>query len=169
MVDNALEPFELLREGKTDVIFASKQTCSSCNWIPLYQEKMFAILPKDYPVKKGDAFSLEEMEGMDFLMPYGKFDIDVYAAFERAGVHVNEKVSYVDDETVIRMVEKGFGISMMTELMIRGRTDDVLCIPVEPETVRELGMGLPVDGGISDSVSKLKECVMEFVAEFQGV
>ena len=30
---------------------------------------------------------------------------------------------------------------MMSELMIRGRTDNVLCIPVEPKVIRELGMG----------------------------
>ena len=32
MVDDALEPFELLEAGLTDVIFASKQNYSNCNW-----------------------------------------------------------------------------------------------------------------------------------------
>ncbi|MDO4492102.1 MAG: LysR family transcriptional regulator [Lachnospiraceae bacterium] len=167
MVDNALEPFELLREGKTDVIFASKQNYSKLRWIPLYQEKMYAILPKEYPINGRETFPIEEMEGMDFLMPYGKFDIDVHAAFKRRDVHIREKSSYVDDETVIRMVEKGFGVSMMSELMIRGRTDDVCCIPIEPETVRELGMGLPDKTEIPDSVSKLKDCVVAFVQNFR--
>ncbi|MDO4477416.1 MAG: LysR family transcriptional regulator [Lachnospiraceae bacterium] len=165
MVDNALEPFELLKEGRTDIVFASKQNCGSYQWIPLYQEKMYAILPQDYPVKDSTSFPLKEMEGMDFLMPYGRFDIDVHAAFEKNGVHVREKASYVDDETVIRMVEKGFGVSMMTELMIRGRTDDVRCIPVEPEVVRELGMGLPKEGEVTNSVSRLRDCAMAYINE----
>ena len=31
-------------------------------------------------------------------MPYGRFDIDVHAAFDRAGVKAKEQAVYVDDE-----------------------------------------------------------------------
>lgn len=48
----------------------------------------------------------------------------------------------MDDETVIRMVGKGLGISMMSELMIRGNTEDVYCVPVSPTCIREIGMGM---------------------------
>ena len=74
---------------------------------------------------------------------------------------------YVDDETVIRMVGKGLGISMMSEFMIRGNTDDVQCIPVTPECIRELGMGMKKEEEPSDSVKKLKECVLEYVGELK--
>lgn len=165
MIDNALEPYELLKDGETDVIFASRQSYGSCQWIPLYREKMYAILPKAFTVDNTKSFPLEKMEGLDFLMPYGRFDIDVHATFDKVKVKVKEKSLYVDDETVIRMVGKGFGVSMMSELMIRGRTDDVLCIPVEPETFRELGMGLPKGRDIPRSVRLLKGCVTEFISE----
>lgn len=167
MVDHALEPFELLRDQKTDVIFASRQNCSCCEWIPLYNERMYVILPKDYPMDGRSEFPLEELEGKDFLMPYGRFDMDVHAALSKVGVRIREKTSYVDDETVIRMVGKGLGITMMTELMIRGRTDDILCVPVVPRTIRELGMGMRKEENMTESVMKLKDCVIQFVNELQ--
>lgn len=167
MVDNALEPFELLQEGKTDVIFASRQSYRNCEWIPLYYELLYAILPKDYPLNGRKEFPLKEFEGQDFLMPYGRFDIDVHAAFDRAGVKAKEQAVYVDDETVIRMVGKGLGISMMSEFMIRGNTDDVCCVPVTPESIRELGMGMKKETEPSDSVQKLKECVLQYVKELK--
>ena len=163
MVDHALEPFELLESGQTDVIFASRQNYSCCDWIPLYNEKMYAILPKSYPLKDRNAFPMEEFSGQEFLMPYGRFDIDVKATFEPVGVKVNSQICRVDDETVIRMVGRGLGISMMTELMIRGRTDDVLCVPVSPMAIRELGMGTHVRKKETDSIRKLKDCVLEFI------
>lgn len=163
MVDHALEPFELLESGQTDVIFASRQNYSCCDWIPLYQERMYAILPKDYPLGECSVFPLEEFSGQEFLMPYGRFDIDVKAALEPVGVKLNAKISRVDDETVIRMVGRGLGVSMMTELMIRGRTDDVLCVPVSPPAIRELGMGTHVRKKETDHIQKLKECVLEFL------
>ena len=163
MVDHALEPFELLESGQTDVIFASRQNYGCCDWIPLYNEQMYAILPKDYPLGDRSVFPLEEFSGQEFLMPYGRFDIDVKAALEPVGVKLDAKISRVDDETVIRMVGRGLGVSMMTELMIRGRTDDVLCVPVSPPAIRELGMGTHIRRKESDSIQKLKECVLEFL------
>ena len=163
MVDHALEPFELLESGQTDVIFASRQNYGFCDWIPLYKDRMYAILPKDYPLKNADAFPLEEFSGKEFLMPYGRFDIDVMAAFAPVGVKVNAIISKVDDETVIRMVGRGLGVSMMTELMIRGRTDDVLCVTVSPPAMRELGMGTHNKKKASDSIQKLKECMLDLL------
>ena len=114
MVDHALEPFELLQEGKTDVIFASRQSGVSCEWTPLYNELSYPIRPKNYPLNGRTWFPLKEFEGQDFLMLYGRFDIDVHAAFKKEGVKAREQTVYVDDETVIRMVGKGLGISMMS-------------------------------------------------------
>ena len=164
MVDHALEPFELLESGQSDVIFASRQNYSGCDWTPLYNDRMYAILPKDYPLKNRRVFPLEEFQGQEFLMPYGRFDIDVKAALEPLGVKLNTKISKVDDETVIRMVGRGLGVSMMTELMIRGRTDDVLCVPVDPPAMRELGMGTPARRKPSENIKKLKTCMLQFIA-----
>lgn len=54
---------------------------------------------------------------------------------------------------------------MMTELMIRGRTDDVLCVPVNPPAMRELGMGTHVRKRESDSIRKLENCILRFIHE----
>ncbi len=165
MVDHALEPFELLENGETDVIFASKQDFNFCKWIPLYDEPLYAILPKNYPLKQADTFPLTEFANQEFLMPYGRFDIDVNKAFEPIGIKTNTKSVLVDDETVIRMVGKGLGVSMMSELMIRGRTDDVLCVPVEPACIRELGMATHIKRKDSENIKKLKDCVLKYISE----
>ena len=165
MVDHALEPFELLKSGQTDVIFASRQNLNYCNWVPLYRETMYAILPKDYPLRGRSEFPLEEFADHDFLMPYGNFDSDVNAAIKPVGIKLKAKASKVDDETVIRMVGRGLGLSMMSELMIRGRTDDVQCVPVYPPAFRELGMGTHIRKKETDSIRALKDCILQFVRE----
>lgn len=165
MVDHALEPFELLESGQTDVILASRQNYSCCDWTPLYNERMYAILPKDYPLKGRSVFPLREFDRQEFLMPYGRFDIDVKTALEPVGIKLNSQVARVDDETVIRMVGRGLGVSMMTELMIRGRTDDVLCVPVDPPAIRQLGMGTHIRKKETASIRKLKDCILQFIGE----
>ena len=130
MVDNALEPFELLEKGRTDVIFAAKQTGYSCDWTPLCQDAMYAILPPEYPLGEMETFPIELFEGKEFLMPYGRFDLDVKAALDKNGVKPRIRPCHVDDETVIRMVGKGLGLSKSTlltaeELEIMCRAENI--------------------------------------------
>ena len=167
MVYDALEPFDLLESGMIDVIFASKQSYGSCTWIPIYNEKIYAILPKDYPLNGRNTFPLQEFEGQDFLMPSGRFSLDVNAALKPLNIKIREKSTSVDDETLIRLVGAGHGVSMMSELMIRGRINDVQCVPVEPVVIRELGMGTHSKKKETDSIRKLKECMLEVIKERQ--
>ncbi|MGN1406598.1 MAG: LysR family transcriptional regulator [Erysipelotrichaceae bacterium] len=160
MVDNTLEPFELLREGKTDVIFASRQDYDNVSWTPLYNEKMYAIVPESYPNK--EYFDIADFKDKDFLMPYGRFDIDVYRIL--GDIKINEICNQVDDETLIRMVSKGLGITMMSEMMIRGSLKGVKCIPIKPEAIRQLGMGTRFKNN-SRIIEELKNCVVEYLQE----
>ena len=84
--------------------------------------------------------------------------VPAFAWFEENGVPY-------DEETVIRLVGRGLGVSMMTELMIRGRTDDVLCVPVRPAAIRELGMGTHIRKKETENIRKLKGCILEFIRE----
>ncbi len=163
MVDNALEPFELLEKGRTDVIFAAKQAGYSCDWTPLYQDVMYAILPPDDPLGEMETFPIELFEGKEFLMPYGRFDLDVKAALDKNGVKPRIRPCHVDDETVIRMVGKGLGLSMMAEMMLRGRTSGVRVVPISPATGRELGMGMHMKESMPDGILRLRECVLAFI------
>ena len=164
LVDHELEPFELLEEGRTDVIFAARQSHINCDWTPLYYDAMYAILPEDYPTGSEETFPIEEFDGKEFLMPYGRFDIDVNAALSPKKVKPNIRPCHVDDETVIRMVSKGLGITMMTEIMMRGRTHGVKTLPVSPKTGRELGIGMHLSKNTPEEILRLRECVQRQAA-----
>ena len=165
MVDHELEPFELLEAGRTDVIFAARQNHINCDWTPLYSDAMYAILPEDYPTEGQETFPIEEFDGKEFLMPYGRFDIDVNAALSPKGVKPIIRPCYVDDETVIRMVSKGLGLTMMTEIMMRGRTRGVKTLPVTPKAGRELGMGMHLQKNTQTEILRLRDCVLDFIHE----
>ena len=164
MVDHELEPFELLEKWETDVIFAARQPGFACDWTPLWNDPMCAIVPLEYPLK-GDVFPVGEFADKEFLMPYGRFDLDARAVFEQNGVEPRIRPCYVDDETVIRMVGKGLGLSMMAEMMIRGQQDGVRVLPVHPAAGRELGMGLHPREALPEGIARLRSCVLEFIED----
>ena len=165
MADNVDAPYELLSQGKMDIIFASRQEMGQYDWIHLQDDVMYAVLPQDYDLGGKDSFPLTEFEGKEFIMPSQGFDKDILRVLNREGIHPDIRPTAVDDATVVSMVEHGLGISMMTELTLRGRTEHVKTVRVSPFASRELGLALRSASDAPQSLRKFIVCTQRVVAE----
>ena len=167
MADHVDVPYELLAQGKMDAILVSPQDEGQYEWVHLADDPMFAVLPKDFDTQGMTAFPLAGFEARDFIMPSQGFDKDIMRIFNRIGVKPHILPTWVDDPTVISMVSHGLGVSMMTELTVRGRTDGVKLLPVEPASSRELGLAVRSLDAASDGLRHFIDCTKRVVAEMQ--
>ena len=167
MADHVDVPYELLAQGKMDAILVSPQDEGQYEWVHLADDPMFAVLPKDFDTQGMTAFPLAAFEARDFIMPSQGFDKDIMRIFNRIGVKPHILPTWVDDPTVISMVSHGLGVSMMTELTVRGRTDGVKHLPVEPASSRELGLAVRSLDAASDGLRHFIDCTKRVVAEMQ--
>ena len=167
MADHVDVPYELLAQGKMDAILVSPQDEGQYEWVHLADDPMFAVLPKDFDTQGMTAFPLAAFEARDFIMPSQGFDKDIMRIFNRIGVKPHILPTWVDDPTVISMVSHGLGVSMMTELTVRGRTDGVKLLPVEPASSRELGLAVRSLDAASDGLRHFMDCTKRVVAEMQ--
>lgn len=167
MADHVDVPYELLAQGKMDAILVSPQDEGQYEWVHLADDPMFAVLPKDFDTQGMTAFPLAAFEARDFIMPSQGFDKDIMRIFNRIGVKPHILPAWVDDPTVISMVSHGLGVSMMTELTVRGRTDGVKLLPVEPASSRELGLAVRSLDAASDGLRHFIDCTKRVVAEMQ--
>lgn len=167
MADHVDVPYELLAQGKMDAILVSPQDEGQYEWVHLADDSMFAVLPKDFDTQGMTAFPLAAFEARDFIMPSQGFDKDIMRIFNRIGVKPHILPTWVDDPTVISMVSHGLGVSMMTELTVRGRTDGVKLLPVEPASSRELGLAVRSLDAASDGLRHFIDCTKRVVAEMQ--
>lgn len=167
MADHVDVPYELLAQGKMDAILVSPQDEGQYEWVHLADDPMFAVLPKDFDTQGMTAFPLAAFEARDFIMPSQGFDKDIMRVFNRIGVKPHILPTWVDDPTVISMVSHGLGVSMMTELTVRGRTDGVKLLPVELASSRELGLAVRSLDAASDGLRHFIDCTKRVVAEMQ--
>ncbi len=165
MADHVDVPYELLAQGKMDAILVSPQDEGQYEWVHLADDPMFAVLPRDFDTQGMTAFPLAAFEARDFIMPSQGFDKDIMRIFNRIGVKPHILPTWVDDPTVISMVSHGLGVSMMTELTVRGRTDGVKLLPVEPASSRELGLAVRSLDAASDGLRHFIDCTKRVVAE----
>lgn len=165
MADNVEAPYKLLSQGKMDIVFASRQELGAYDWVHLRDDPMFAVLPKDYDLGGRESFLLSEFEGREFIMPWQGFDKDIMRILNREGVRPDIRPTAVDDATVVSMVEHGLGISMMTDLTLRGRTERVKVVPVVPFASRELGLAVRSVSDAAPSLRRFIACVQRMVPD----
>ena len=126
------EVYRWVREGRVDMAFASRQESSTLDWTPLKPDPLLATLPASLDVRR--------LEGQEFLMPSLGFHLDIMRALDRCGVTPVIRDTQVSDTVIISMVEHGLGVSILSRLVLKGRSDDVLALPLDPPAVRELGV-----------------------------
>ena len=144
--------YELLKNGELDCAFVSYQPAEfsgGLEWIPLRNDELVAILPADYPVR-GGLFSVGDFQDRDFLMPANGFDRDITPVLAGSRVRPRIRLTDLDDPAIISMVEHGLGLSILSELVMRGRRDNIQVLPLTPPGYRELGIAIPSGRGNSE-------------------
>lgn len=135
------EIYRWLQEGTVDLSFASRQDQWRCDWTPLWDDPLLAILPPDYPVGDRDRFPVAEFGGKEFLMPSLGFDLDILGVFEAQNVRPDIRTNTaVEDAAILSMVEHGLGVSILSQLVLQGRRDNIRALPLDPPACRSIGI-----------------------------
>ena len=104
---------------------------------------IFACLMGNYlqeDVIPNAGFNVEDFAGQEFLMPSLGFHLDILRALNRSNVTPVIRTTQVSDSVIISMVEHGLGVSVLSELVLKGRRDDVQAVPLDPPAYRQLGI-----------------------------
>ena len=164
------EIYARLRSGELDCAFVSYQAgelSDALDWVPLRNDALVAVLPPDYPAE-GALFSIRDFEGKDFLMPSNGFDLDILPMLRDNGVRPLIRNTTLDDPAIISMVEHGLGLSVLTALVMQGRQDAVLTLPLMPPAYRQLGLAVRREHRSLDSLRGFVAHSLAAIAELYG-
>jgi DNA-binding transcriptional LysR family regulator len=155
--------YSWVREDKVDLGFVSWQENArldnvSMEWTRLRDDPLLAILPRNYDMGGRNAFDVCGFEGQVFLMPSKGFHQDILRVMSRSGVTPVMRTAQVNDNVIISLVEHGLGLSILSELVLKGRRDDVQALPLDPAAARELGI-------ISHPKRELRPVVRHFITD----
>lgn len=154
------EVYRWVREDKVDMCFASRQEGINLEWTHLRDDPLLVILPPDYDLRGRDSLHIRCLQGMDFLMPSLGFHLDIMRAL--GDVQPNIRETQVSDSVIISMVEHGLGVSVLSELVLKGRRDNVVAVPMDPPAVRELGIAVR-------SKKELRPMARRFITEAREI
>lgn len=159
---------EWLSDGSVDIGFVALPNEVKCETIALMEDRLLAILPKDSRYADWPRFPLTECEREPFISLLQSSDHDARRALEAAGVKPNVRYYTKDDYAIIAMVEQGLGMSIMPELLLKGRHDDVITLPLVPESKRTIGIALAAGLRAGPATRRFCDYVVRYVKENAG-
>ena len=126
-----------LTDGVIDVGLLSNCFTARLDFHPLFRDPYYAVLPPEEAPT--ETFSISAFQGRTFFIPSNGVDTEVLRILERSGVTPRFSLIATEDSAVIKMVEQGLGCSLLSELILRGNTDHVSLVPIDPPAFREVG------------------------------
>ena len=154
---------EWLPDGSVDLGFVTLPCELDCEYIPLMEDRLLAILPLNSRFQNYPKFPLVECETEPFISLLQSSDHDARRALEAAGVEPNVRFYTKDDYAIIAMVEQGLGMSIMPELLLKGRHDQVLTLPLVPEAKRTIGIAIAAGSKAGPATRRFADYVVRYV------
>ena len=149
------EVLRWMEEGKADIGYLSSgEACDQYDWVPLAEDPMIAVLPRNHPLANALSYPLSRCKEESFIMPAMGKDDDVVKLFDKYGIVPDIAYSTNESFSAWAMVENGLGISITNELLMHGWSCDVSKVPVDPPEYITLGMILPSLKHASPAVRK---------------
>ncbi len=151
--------------GRCDLAFTSAPDDETVDWYPLREDPLVALLPKTAYAEQYEKFTVEQYDGADFLVPaFGNAE-EILAMFARHDVHPRILTTTTSNQALISMVAHGLGVSILSELTIRGYEQSICARPLSPPCARLLGI-MPRKHAIPQpTVARLIACAHEVVTE----
>lgn len=151
------EILKWLQESRADLAFMSAVEDCHYDWIPLKDDPMIAVLPKDHPYAKANAYPLSQCSQESFIMPALGKDDDVLELFSRVGLNPTIAYSTLECFAALAMIENGLGMTITNRLITEGFQADVVKIPLDPPQHISFGIMIPDKNALSPAARKFIE------------
>lgn len=127
-----------IMEGRVDCGFIPLPVHDSLETVFLERDQMMAVLPRDHALAQCSAFPLAALEDEPFMILEKGAGAEVGAILKEQGVHPRINFTTWDDYAIMAMVEKGLGISILTEMIMRRCPYDVVALPLDKPVYRDI-------------------------------
>ena len=153
-----------INNGRIDIGFLSSASAGDIPIEPLYNDRLVAVVPKGWKTT-GDTVSIEELSGSRFVLPLENGDADSVKLIKDSGIDVKTSCHVADDLSILRMVEAGFGVCILPQMVVDSFDIDVDSYPIEPESYRVIGLACYEPSRSVPAVQKLYEFIVDTIKE----
>lgn len=153
-IDGFRPLIENLKNDKLDCIFVSRYSVPDYPFIPLGDDELMLVTPKGHPLAQKTAVSLSDVDNKDFILTSDRLDYETGKIFEMNGIKPRIRYQVMEDFAALKMVEKGFGITILPKLLLHNAPFDVCVRSFSEHYSRVLGAAYLPGKQLSPAVLK---------------
>lgn len=130
-----------IQTGTVDFGFITPPAVTGLQTQIITKGEMQVILPENHPLNQKEHIELKDLCHEPFiLLEEGNYN-EAMLAFEKAHLQPDIKFAIHDDFTIMKMVEKEMGVSILAELMVRDAPYRIKVRSLTPQLYRSLAIG----------------------------
>ncbi len=146
-----------ITEGRVDCGFLRLPTNPEFDTIPLEQDKLLVVLPEGHPLTQHPTIPIDALADYPFMLLEKDAKTEISELFEQHNVKPKVHFTTSDDYAIMSMVEKGLGISILPELILKRTPYNIVTKELDFPARRTLGLAMRDRKRISLAVTRLIE------------
>ena len=145
--------YQWFDQGKVDVCITSNMLRRD-EFIPLFTDEFLAVLPESYPIGGGERYPLRRIEEDPYICSTCVNDYDMENLLNDYDIHPKRQSTYVDDNSLLSMVARGFGVSLLPRLVLKTCHENVRLARLDEPCFRNIGLLYDEERNSSPAVEK---------------
>ncbi|MBR3684241.1 MAG: LysR family transcriptional regulator [Lachnospiraceae bacterium] len=152
-----------IKNNMVDIGFVTIPNSLSCKCIPLYEDRLLAVLPIEHELASLPSLPVHYFESEPVISLMEDTDLDTRTVLNASDIKPNIKFRTKDDYAMIAMVEKNLGICIVPELLLHKTNNRVKVMELNPPAKRTIGIALPAYESASEIVLEFATFIMDWV------
>lgn len=158
-----------LEEGVVDICLTQEFTSKliEVEWVELWTEELFVIVPEHHPLAAKDEIYLKEIEGESFISIKRGNSLRQIVDKLLKTANVNVETTYAGEEmhTVAGFVGAGLGVSLIPDIKGLDYFKVKKLSVIEPNCERKIGLAWAKERYMSPAAKEFKEFLISYLKE----
>lgn len=146
-----------IEEGRVDCGFLRLSIGNDFDVISLKQDEYKAVLPLSHPLVQKAVLDYKDLNEQPFLLLEHGGKTEVSELLENYNVHPNIRFTTWEDYAIMSMVEKGLGIGILPEMILKRIPYKIAIRPFRTPYFREIALAVKDRARMTPAVKKFTE------------
>ncbi len=142
LIGDYAEIADWILEGRVDCGFLRLPTPAELDVTFLESDRLLAVLPENHPLADRDVFPIEQICLEPFILQGKDFKAEAEDFLRQHDLHPVPYCTTWDDYAIMSLVERGVGISLLSELILRRIPYHIVIKELSVSTSRDIGFAV---------------------------
>lgn len=156
---------EWISEHRVDIGFLSRQKGQTYSFLPVMDDEMLAVLPKDHPLAALSEIPIENFQGTPFIITADNPGSDIHRILRHHKIRPDIRYVTISEFSALSMVEHDLGVTILPSLVLRGQVGNFVVRKICPNVCRQLGLAYSSSKELSPAAHIFLEYAKDFLLD----